>query len=294
MSAGSPLANPTGSVLDAITRDRLLRRIGLTGVPSPDAGGLRTVHRAFLSHVPYEDLAVQLGECGALEPRSLVNRVLQGGRGGYCFEANTVLHALLETLGFPVQRREGIVGARGSYANGEPTNHMALVVDTPDGGPFIADAGLGEGSLDPLPLAVGTVSSGAFEFTVERDGDGWWVGQHKFGSVPGFRFADAPAMLAEFAPHHARLSTSPDSSFVQTLVVQRPFEDRIVTLRARTLFVDGPGRRERQVLPDAGAFAAALREQFGIDPVALGRSRLDLLWAKAAGQHRAHDVQDSP
>ena len=59
-----------------------------------------------------------------------------------------------------------------------------------------------------------------------------------------------PAMLAEFAPHHARLSTSPDSGFVQTLVVQLPADDRIVTLRARTLFVDGPGLGERHVIDD--------------------------------------------
>ena len=83
--------------------NRLLRRIGLTAVPSADAAGLRTVHRAFVSRVPYEDLAVQLGESGPLDPHALIQRVLGGGRGGYCFENNTVLHALLAALGFAVK-----------------------------------------------------------------------------------------------------------------------------------------------------------------------------------------------
>lgn len=165
----------------------------------------------------------------------------------------------------------------------------ALVVHTPDAGPFIAEAGLGEGPLDPLPLVPGTVTADAFEFRIERAGDGWWVAQHPFGSIPGFRFSDSLATLADFQPHHERLSTSADSSFVHTLVAQRPFEDHIVTLRARTVFADGPHRRERYVLRDARAFAAALRARFGIDPADLGRDRLGRLWAKAAAQHDARD-----
>ena len=284
----------TPAAVDAATRDRLLRRIGLTAAPSANAAGLRTVHRAYVSRVPYEDLAVQLGETEPLEPHGLVSRVLHGGRGGYCFETNTVLHTLLESLGFAVERRQSIVGPRDSHLHCAPTNHMALVVDTPDAGQFIAEAGLGQGPVDPLPLAPGTVTSGAFEFPIERDGDGWWVAQHAFGSVPGFRFSDTPATLSDFQSHHARLATSEDSSFVQTLVVQSPREDRIVTLRARTLFVDGPGGRTRQVLGNARAFAATLRERFGIDPDALGPERLGRLWAKAADQHDAHQEPSSP
>ena len=52
---------------------------------------------------------------------------------------------------------------------------MALVVHTADAGPFIAEAGLGEGPLDPLPLADGPVRSDRFDYMIERDGDGWWV-----------------------------------------------------------------------------------------------------------------------
>lgn len=199
-----------------------------------------------------------------------------------------MLQSLLESLGFAVERREGIIGPRDAHAAGEPVNHLALVVHTLDGGPFIAESGWGEGPLDPLPLAEGTVAAGAFSFAVERDGDAWWVAQHEFGSSPGFRFADAPATLADFAAHHERLSTSADSAFVRTLVVQQPSGDRIVTLRARTLSVDGPGRRERRVLDDAGAFGAALRDAFGIDPDALGPERLGRLWANAVAQHDAH------
>ncbi len=279
--------------LDSTTRDRLLARIGLSAQPAPDADGLHTVHRAFVSHVPYEDLSVQLGEYAPLDEQSLVQRFLHGGRGGYCFEANTVLRALLQALGFEVERREGIVADRGGQLRGDLTNHMALIVHTADAGSFIAEAGLGEGPLDPVPLRAGVVTAGAFEVELERDQGGWWFAQHRYGSIPGFWFSDTPVALDAFQPHHLRLSTSADSSFVQTLVVQRPYDDRIVTLRARTMFLDAPGRHERSVLEDRPAFAMALRDHFGVDPSALGKERFARLWAKATQQHDAQQASVS-
>ncbi len=72
------------TVIDASTRERLLRRIGLHGVPTADETGLREVHRAFVSQVPYEDLAVQLGEfapldaqrAGGARPKRWARRIL--------------------------------------------------------------------------------------------------------------------------------------------------------------------------------------------------------------------------
>ncbi len=118
-------------------------------MPPADAEGLRTVHRAFVSHVPYEDLAVQLGEYRPLDEPALVERFLHGGRGGYCFEANSVLGALLRSLGFEVEPREGIVAERGAHLGGTLTNHMALIVQTPDAGRSSPRQAWGRGHLTP-------------------------------------------------------------------------------------------------------------------------------------------------
>ena len=47
--------------------DTLLERIGLRTMPDADLDGLFALHRAYLETVPYEDLAVQLGETGPLD-----------------------------------------------------------------------------------------------------------------------------------------------------------------------------------------------------------------------------------
>jgi N-hydroxyarylamine O-acetyltransferase len=257
--------------------DALLARLGLERAPAPDLDGLRRVHRAYLARVPYEDLAVQLGETGPLDEAALAARVLSDGRGGYCFELNTLFAALLRGLGFVVAHHQAVVGGAG------PTNHMALVVDV-DGSPWLADAGLGEGFVEPLPLREGRHSLGPFTYTLTREPAGtWWMGQHEWSSISGFRMQPSVSAVAEFEPHHRRLATDPDSSFVRTLVVQQPREDRIVTLRSRTLTEVGPGVASKRVLARS-EFGPVLSSVFGIS---VAGARLSRLWELAAGQHEA-------
>lgn len=254
----------------------LRAHLGFDAPPPADRAGLFAVHRAYLDRVPYEDIAVQLGECGPLDEAALTARVL-GGRGGYCFELNTVLAALLRHVGFPVTHHLAVVGGEG------PTNHMALVVES-DGERWLADAGLGEGFVDPLPLREGAHLVGPFTYTLTREPAGtWWMGQHEWGSVSGFRMAPEPSPVSAFEEHHRRLSTDPESSFVRALVVQKPCPDRIVTLRSRTLTEVGPHVDSRRVLADA----AELREVLAGFGIRLDGARVERLWARACEQHEA-------
>jgi arylamine N-acetyltransferase len=94
---------------------------------------------------------------------------------------------------------------------------------------------------------------------------------------------EAPSSVADFEVDHDRLAHDLESSFVKTLVVQSAREDRIVTLRARTLSSIGPTVDERRVL-EREEFSSVLLEVFGIT---LAGERLERLWDKAAAQHEA-------
>jgi N-hydroxyarylamine O-acetyltransferase len=160
---------------------------------------------------------------------------------------------------------------------------MALLVWLDE--PWLADAGLGQGFFEPLPLCAGAHTVGSFTYTLrEEPGGTWWLGQHQWGSVPGFRMASEPSSVADFEPHHQRLAHDPDASFVRTLVVQQPREDRIVTLRARTLTECGPAVDSRRVLAGLDDFAAMLADEFGIT---LSGSRLERCWMRAVAQHES-------
>jgi N-hydroxyarylamine O-acetyltransferase len=256
----------------------VLARIGLDRLPAPDVDGLFALHRSFLERVPYEALAVQLGETGPLDEAALLARLARDGRGGYCFELNTVLAALLREAGFRVTHHQAVVGTEGLV------NHMTLVVDLGPDGRWLADAGLGEGFLEPLPLVEGRVERSPFAWTLthEAEDEAWYLAHHEWGSFSGFRMAEAVSAVADFNPHHRRLATEPSSMFVQTLVVQKPLADRIVTLRARTLSVVGPGLESKRVVEDEDEFGAVLRDEFGIT---MGGERLARLWTQAVAQH---------
>jgi N-hydroxyarylamine O-acetyltransferase len=89
--------------------------------------------------------------------------------------------------------------------------------------------------------------------------------------------------LSAFDVHHRRLSTDPESSFVKTLVVQRPGVDRITSLRARTYSVVGPSVDTREVV-SRPEFPELLHDIFGIT---VSGQRLQRLWLRALEQHEA-------
>ena len=78
---------------------------------------------------------------------------------------------------------------------------MVLVVDL-DGEPWIADAGLGEGFLDPLPLRPGAATTiGPFRWTVELETVRDLVGRpHDWCSFPGFRMEEEASPVSAFEP----------------------------------------------------------------------------------------------
>jgi N-hydroxyarylamine O-acetyltransferase len=276
--------------------DELLSHIGIDHRPDHDAAGLARVHRAYVSSLAYDGITAQLGEHSEIDPYRLVERTLTTGRGGYCFEINTILLTLLRELGFGVERREAVVDQREAFAGGAPTNHLALVAATEDGARWLCDAGWGEGPLEPLPLAAGRYERGPLHWTIEREANdsGWWIAQHEWGSTPGFHMGDEAVGLDTFAPHHHRLATDPDSSFVRTLVVQQPGADRVTTLRARTLTVKGPDLDVPDVVVGSeDELATTLQDVFGIDPAALGAERTSRLWTAACAQHEAFLARDA-
>ena len=87
---------------NAFDTDAWLRRIGLERPLLPTLGTLRAVVEAHATTVPFENIDVLLGRVPLLDLASLQRKMVTGGRGGYCFELNTLLCAGLTGLGFQV------------------------------------------------------------------------------------------------------------------------------------------------------------------------------------------------
>src|SRR5690349_11532073 len=77
-----------------------LKRIGHTEPVAPDLPTLRALTFAHATTIPFENLDPFSGVPVRLEPDALHQKLVVGGRGGYCFEHNRVLQAALDEIGF--------------------------------------------------------------------------------------------------------------------------------------------------------------------------------------------------
>src|SRR5262245_7577953 len=113
-----------------------LARIGYAGRLRPDLTTLRGLHLAHATHVPFENIDIQLGLPIRLDLPSLEDKIVRRRRGGYCFERNTLLLAVLREVGFDVVPCEARV-IHGDTPTGR--THMLLIARI--GGELLTDVG---------------------------------------------------------------------------------------------------------------------------------------------------------
>ncbi|MCE1205316.1 MAG: arylamine N-acetyltransferase [Holophagaceae bacterium] len=240
-----------------------LRRIGLKEPPRADLAGLRALHLAHATTIPFENLDIQMGLPIPLDLASLQAKLVRQERGGYCFEHNTLFQAVLKELDFDVIACEARVrlGAQGML----PRTHMLLLVRL-EGADWLADVGFGgEGLLGPVPLDEAAHSQFLNTYRVAEEGGlrvlqsfhhGAWEDLYAFEPAPRF------PIDFEMASHYT--STHPDSRFIKTLTAQLPGPEvrRILRNRAyaelRGDQVEGRELAPEEVIP-------ILREVFGIE-----------------------------
>ncbi len=252
---------------------------GSGSVHAPTVALLRELHLRHLRAVPFENLSVHLGEGIVLEERRLVEKVVEEGRGGFCYELNGAFGALLAALGFEVTLLAArVYGEEGRL--GIPYDHLALLVRTADAGEWLADVGFGAHSHYPLQWGRRDEQpdpAGAFRI-VEA------VGPHPAGAESGagsaaardldvvldgarvYRLEARPRVLRDFVAGAWWHSTSPESHFTKSLICSRLTEDGgRITLSGRRLKVtaaDGVSREDE--LTDDEEVLQTYRERFGI------------------------------
>ncbi len=256
-----------------------LRRLGLKKRSKPDLNGLRALHRAHLTSIPYENIDVQLGRPLTTDPHAAFAKVVGRRRGGWCYEMNGTFGWALKELGFDVTRATGAVmrEALGEAAEG---NHLVLKVEMEEG-TYLADVGFGDGPRDPIRVSPGTFKSAGFKFDLNRIDDRWWrLTNHPRGAAKSFDFNVEPADEALLAAKCEFLQTSPQSPFVQNLVAQRHVEDGLLILRGKVLRNVRPDAVEETTIGSADELVALLRDRFDLDVPEVAS-----LWPKICARH---------
>jgi N-hydroxyarylamine O-acetyltransferase len=240
-----------------------LTRMGATRPVAADGPALRALQVSHLRTVPFENLAIHLGEDIELTGPALADKVVRRRRGGFCYELNGAFAALLSALGFTVSLLNARVFQDGVL--GPPYDHLALLVRGTDGtGPWLADVGFGDHAHHPLLFrsrAEQTDPAGTFRLVDAPDGD---LDLLRDGE-PGLRLERRPRTLADFEATCWYHRTSPASHFTRSLVCSRLTARGRITLSGRKLTVTEDGRRDVTELPGEAAVLDAYRRHFGIE-----------------------------
>ena len=244
--------------------DAYCHRIGYAGRRQATLAVLEEIHLAHATTIPFENLDIQLGRPIAIDLTSVQAKLVYSRRGGYCFEQNTLLAAVLERLGFTVTCLSARV--RFGATRVLPRTHMMLKVDVEEGS-WLADVGFGTGGLlKPIRLVPGELSRQfGFHFRLAEDGGFWVLESLREATWQAlYVFTLEPHYPIDFEMANHYVSTHPNSRFVQTLAVQRQTPDACYLLRNRDLTVIKDGKNEAIESLDDQALLSVLAETFGL------------------------------
>lgn len=203
--------------------ERYFARIGFRDRPTADLQTLRALHALHIEAIPFENLDVLLGRRIDMSEDAVVRKIVDGGRGGYCFEQNTLFRGVLSTIGFRTEAFLGRIRRNVARDVRTPLTHMILRV-TIDETPWLADVGFGSlGTPAPLRLDLETEQETPLEprrisrrghafFHQARLGDEW---------VDLYEFALEDPAPMDFELGNWFSCTHPKANFVNNLVVTR-------------------------------------------------------------------------
>ena len=257
-----------------------LSRIDYQGAARPNIECLKAVHQQHLLNISYENLDVQFGRPLDFDIERIYEKIVHRQRGGWCYEMNGLLGWALGELGFDVMRMVGSVGYkdRGPETLG---NHLVLCVQLDE--PYIADVGLGNGLIEPIPLRAEQFTQGHREFRLESLGSDQWRFHNFPGAIPAdFDFLYSPADEEVLAKSCETLQADPESIFKQNLICQRLRPEGVDFLLGRIL-IEYRGTTERKGLIDsAEEFAETISGRFG-----LSDDEVPSLWPRVVARHEA-------
>lgn len=256
-----------------LTPDQTHAYLAHLGLPAPqrlDRETLDALIAAHLARVAFENLDVLLARPIHIDAERVFAKVVDRGRGGYCFELNGLFGRLLMSLGFRVTSL--VARVRWGLPAEAPltlTSHLMLRIDLADGA-YLADVGFGSANptralplegregLGDLPFRLLPPSETQGDYHLEtRIGEAW---------LPVYHFDLQPQPWIDYIPRNWYTSTHPDSLFCQMLVAARTEPGQRLTLRNGLFTRRTPdGQVTQRLLTDADEMIAVLREHFLLD-----------------------------
>lgn len=242
--------------------EKSLIRMHITQKPSCDLDGLNQLLFAQLTHIPFDSMDVwATGACPSLKLQDIYEKIVEKGRGGYCFELNTFFRSILNALGFDAY--QAVAYILNPNGNPQPPAHNVVLCDLM-GKRYFMDVGYG----GPVPYKAMELKEGSQHGFVLKKADLWYVYREKpEGLQPLTAFQESPATINDLIPLNFYVSQRPDIHFRHVIHLnQRNADGSIYSLDGKEFKIhtkDGTTIREVQTIADVKEI---IRDYFGIDP----------------------------
>jgi N-hydroxyarylamine O-acetyltransferase len=248
--------------------DAYFERIGYRGDRAPTLETLNALCLAHVLAIPFENLDVLLDRGVSLDPDAVFRKLVLGGRGGYCFEQNTLFLRVLEALGFEVRPLSARVRVGRPRDYTPARSHVFLRVEL-DGESWLADVGVG-GLSPTCALRLDTADEQPTPHEPRRivREDGRLFHQARLGvddwrDICEFTLEEMPPIDREVANWYT--SAHPQSHFKNRLTVARALPDGgRVSILNRELTLRRGGDVVTRTIASPPELLALLAEHFGL------------------------------
>jgi len=243
--------------------DAILARIGDHGALEPCLSVLARLQRAFLFSVPFENCDIHWGRPISLDPQAFYRKIVEEGRGGFCYESNGLFAELLRALGFEVELLEAQMHSAEGF--GGPFDHLVLLVRLEED--FLVDVGNGQSFHSPLALRGGAIAEAEgihYRVGPWEDRQGLWFQKPGEDWRIRFRFRTRPRELNDFAGMCHHHQSAPGSFFRRGIFATRPIPGGRLCLSFRGLSCVEEGVESLESFADEAALEASLALHFGI------------------------------
>ena len=271
--------------------DAYRHRIGLDGSLTPSLDTLARIVERHAATIPFENIDVLAGRVPRLDLASLQQKIVQGRRGGYCFEQNSFLLAALKQLGFAAVGLEARVRAGVPADVITPRTHMALRV-TLDGDEYLADVAFG-GLAPTTPLKLpGTGTQhdahGAYRF-VDVGADRLLQCETHEGWTDCYRIHTSEPQPIDYEMANWFVATNPKAMLRHNLLVARSVQGgRLTLFNSKLSLRKSTAEPEETTLDTRAEFADVLADVFCLQ---IDDADLDAVMGVIEGERLARSPQ---
>ena len=254
---------------------RFFQRIKFNEEPHVNLNTLAKLQELFLLNVIFENLDIHYGPTiMAVDPEKAFHKVVEQGRGGFCYELNALFASVLREIGFQVE----LLSCFHTINPRSETDfsHMFLLVRLNHD--YIVDVGNGQSFRTPL-RADGSNKSRLPEGYVYRvgphiegqtlyfkkDGESFWT--------PRYHFNPTPRQFSQFDCRSIYIQTDPGSFCTKHPLVTLALPDGRISLTDASFKINKAGATTETPVPDEKTFFEILKAEFNYPAHLIPRTR---------------------